>query len=101
MFCALTYHLPFPFASTVAGVIEHIDCPASHPACAGVYATLFIFNPVASYTNSRYVVTDAPVTAFHVYVGVLVLIVPLGDTCTGAEGKGIVRTLNVILALHG
>jgi hypothetical protein len=53
---------------------------------------------VTEYTESLYFVAVA--TLFHLYVGVLSAITPLGEISVGAVG-GLVRTSNTFHALDG
>src|SRR2546425_574562 len=93
-----THHTPAPEASTTLGVSEHVPVPLAQPACAAVYVVL-MRPPELSSTHRRYCV--APATAFHVYVGVLVAMLPEGATRVAAGGGGVPATVNVSPLLQG
>lgn len=77
-----------PFSSVV-GVIEHVPAPAAQPTCSAVYHCWIRVPDGPSLTQSMYQLE--PLTAFQVYVGVVSLIVPLGETSVAAGGGGPAR----------
>jgi hypothetical protein len=88
------YHWHEPITSIV-GVAEQVPVPEVQPQASAVYHC-WIFLPVESLTYSWYQVTSE--TAFQVYVGVVSVIVPEGETKVAADGGG---TVNVNGALQG
>src|SRR2546425_10944897 len=80
------HHTPAPEASTPLGVSEHVPVPLAQPTCAAVYVVR-MRPPELSSTHRRYCV--APAAAFHVYVGVLVAMLPEGATRVAAGGGGV------------
>src|SRR3989441_3573960 len=81
-----THHWPAPGFSATPGAMEHVPVPLAQPACAAVYIVR-MRPPELSSTHRRYCV--APAAAFHVYVGVLVAMLPEGATRVAAGGGGV------------
>src|SRR5258705_498422 len=90
------YHWPAPGVSTTVGVSEHVPVPLVQPACAAVY-DVRMRPPELSSTHSRYWV--APATAFQVYVGVAVVMLPDGATSVAAPG-GTALSIVTVCALE-
>ena len=79
----------------MVGVTEHKPVPEAQPGAEALnFCTIFI--PVESATHMKYQV--APGTAFQMYVGVVTVIAPEGDTRLGAPGEVVVNDIGL---LHG
>src|SRR2546428_171890 len=92
------HHWPGPGLGGTLGVSEHVPVPPAHPAWPAVYPCRRR-PPELSSSHSRYCV--APATAFQVYVGVVVPMLPDGATSVAGPGGGVPDTAKAIPALHG
>src|SRR2546426_749832 len=92
------HHWPTPGLSTTASVSEHVPVPLAQPASVAVYHCRRR-PPELSSSHSRYCV--APATAFQVYVGVVVAMLPDGASSVAGPGGGVPATVKAIPALHG
>src|SRR6059036_495412 len=84
------HHWPAPGLSVTPGAMEHVPVPLAQPACALVYVVR-MRPPELSSTHSRYAVAAA--TAFHVKVGVAVVMLPDGATSVAGPGGGVPATV--------
>ena len=79
------------------GDTEHVPVPEAHPAWAAEYHWL-ILDPVLSLTHNQYQLDCA--SAFQEKVGVVVLVLPDGDTRTALPGGTGAGAVNVPASLH-
>jgi hypothetical protein len=93
------HHWAAPFERAAFGFTVQVPIPAPQPTCSAVYQDFIFAEPAESFTHSRYQVD--PVTAFQVYVGVDVVIVPVGEINAALPGGIALPTVNVIPSLQG
>src|SRR2546425_205906 len=92
------HHGPAPGDSSTLTVRDPVPVPLAQPASAAVYHCRRR-PPELSSSHSRYCV--APATAFQVYVGVVVAMLPDGASSVAGPGGGVPATVKPIPALHG